>query len=185
MMSIKPCHCGLRIKADEYLALSNDGFRYELLDGIVYLSPRPSFQHQRTITEIARQLGNYLDRHRIGEAAHSIDFKLNENVVYRPDVIFLSNEKAARCGNAVTEVPDLIVEIISPDSRSFDTQTKRGDYEAAGVHEYWLIDPVRKTFCFYVLENGQYREAPSVDDPFLSIILPGFALDLNSIRRLF
>lgn len=171
--------------ADEYLALPEDLlFRYELVDGVVFMSPSPTFDHQRIGAEVVAQIVQFLRKNPIGEVAYEVDVRLGDHLVYRPDVVFLRSDKAAKCGRAITEVPDLVVEIVSPDSRSYDSRTKRADYEEAGVGEYWLIDPDRETFQFFVLEQGTFRESPASGDIYRSSVLPGFALDLASIRRL-
>jgi Uma2 family endonuclease len=85
----------------------------------------------------------------------------------------------------VRETPDLIVEVISPDSRRYDSETKRRDYEAAGVGEYWLIDPQRRTFQFFVLRDGALVEAKATGTEYAATVLPGFVLDLERLRQLF
>ena len=149
------------------------------------MSPSPTFRHQQVITEIAIQIGNFLRDHPVGRVAVEIDVRLRDDLVYRPDVVYLSNEKAARCGDAITVPPDLIVEIVSPDSRAFDARTKRADYESAGVGEYWIIDPERDEFTFLVLRSGRFTDAPPTGDHYAAGVLPGFELDLPRVRRLF
>jgi len=176
---------GLRMSAVEYLSLEDDGNRYELIDGVVCMSPSPSFWHQKIITEIASQIRVFLDQNPLGDVAVEVDVRLRENLVYRPDVVFLSAAKAGRCRDALTETPDLIVEVVSPDSRPFDTKTKRRDYEQAGVGEYWLIDPERESFTFLVLDDRTFAEKAQTDSAFESTVLPGLVLDLERIRQMF
>ncbi len=177
---------GLRMSADEYLALPEEqGYRYELVNGVVCMSPSASFGYQRIIAKIAFYLGDFLELNPIGHVAVEVDVKLRDDLVLRPDLIFLTLDKAARCKTHVTEVPDLVIELVSQDSRSMDTQTRRADYEAAGVREYWIIDPIRKTFTFLVLRDGRYQEVLPVSNRFQSTVLPGFELDLDAVRRLF
>ncbi|TWT43781.1 hypothetical protein RAS1_01800 [Phycisphaerae bacterium RAS1] len=178
-------HFGLRMSAGEFLALPESHVRYELVDGVAIVSPSPGFWHQKIVFEICRQIDDHLRQHPVGEVVSDIDVKLRDDLVYRPDVVFLSAAKAARVDERITEPPDLVVEVISADSRSFDTQTKRADYEAAGVAECWLIDPERQSMRFLVLEGGRYREATVAGDKYASVALPGFELDLGRDRRLF
>lgn len=190
MSAIAPQHDharydGWRLSADDYLALPPDGFRYELIDGVVRMSPSASFTHQLIAAEILIQIGAYLTKHPIGVATMEVDIKLADGCVYRPDVVFLNSEKASRCGVHVTEPPDLIVEVISVESRIDDTETKRGRYEAAGVGEYWLIDPAREELTFLQHVAGRYVEMTPSQDGFDSSAIPGFRLDLSRIRRLF
>lgn len=179
------CYRGLRMSADEYFALGETFERYELIDGVVCMSPSPSLGHQRIIADITIQIGAFLATDPLGDVAVEIDVRFVDDLVYRPDVIFLSKEKAARCRERVTEVPDVIVEVISPDSRSFDTQTKKHDYERFGVGEYWLIDPQRKSFAFFRLAKGKFVEAEADGDTFRSQSIDGLSLDLSRLRALF
>ena len=176
---------GLRMTAKEYLALPQDGFKYELIDGVVCMSPSANFRHQTIQGRIVGQIDAYLLGNPIGKVAPEADVRLGPDLVYRPDVVFVRSDKAVRCGAAVTEVPDLVVEIISPESRSYDSKTKRGDYEATGVGEYWLIDPEQKSFRFLVLRDGAFVEAVPTGDRYAAHVLPGFELDLDLVRRLF
>lgn len=176
---------GLRMSADEFLALPEDPVRYELIDGVVQMSPSASYRHQQVHAEIFFQVCRFLDAHPLGSMVADIDIRLRDDLVYRPDLVFLTAAKAALCHDRVTEVPDLIVEIISPDSRAFDSQTKLHDYEAAGVGEYWLIDPLQQSMRFFVLTDGTYRDAaPATPNRFASSVLRGFELDLDRLRAL-
>ncbi len=176
---------GRRMTAEEFLALPESTERYELIDGVVIMSPSASFWHQRIVTEIVRQISAYLESHPIGVVVTDVDVRIAEDVVYRPDILFLTNSKAERVTTAVTETPDLLVEIVSPSSRALDVQTKRGDYEAAGVREYWVIDPRKNALVFLVLESGRYRETSAAGESYTSAVLPGFKPDLARLRQLF
>lgn len=186
MSDIGGSHQSLRMTADEFLALGETFERLELIDGAVCVSPSGSLPHQRIIVELAGQLGAFLRKSQIGIAVMSVDVRLTDRLVYRPDLIYLFNEKAARCGARVTDVPDVIVEVISPDSSRLDPETKKRDYEHAGVQEYWIIDPLESSFEFYHLENGRFvaAPAPAAGDRFESRAIPGFALELPPIRAI-
>ncbi len=177
---------GLRMSADEYLALPEDPCaRYELIDGVICMSPSPIFRHQVLLTELSRQLGDYLLANPNGLVAVEVDVRLGDDLVYRPDLVFLSHEKAARCNPYITEVPDLIMEILSPSSHRMDQETKRGDYEKAGVREYWIVNPDDLTISVLVLRDGQYRANKTGDAGPCSVVLPGFALDIERLKSLF
>ena len=149
------------------------------------MSPSASFGHQDIAGEILFQIRAFLERKPLGRVVTDVDVRLGERLVYRPDLVYLSAAKAARVKGRVTEPPDLIVEIISADSRQRDTRTKRDDYERAGVAEYWLIDPELGTFQFLVLRDGRYVEASAAPERFASTVLPDFELDFARVRRLF
>lgn len=176
---------GLRMTADGFLALPEDRRHYELVDGVVVMSPSPSFWHQEIIAEILFQIRAFLEDRPLGTVVTDIDVKLTDDLVYRPDIVFLNAAKAARVDVRVTEAPDLIVEVISPDSRGYDSRTKREDYERAGVGEYWLIDPEKEAFTFLLHRGGSFHEVAPAAQRHAASVLPGFELDLERVRRLF
>ncbi len=181
---------GLRMSANEYFALEDDGFLYELVDGVVCMSPSPTPEHQDAATQIAVQIGSYLDKNPVGKVFVELDVNLGRgptggDIVYRPDVVFIRTEKVARNRKRIDEPPDLAVEIISDTSRRYDTETKKGDYERAGVMEYWIIDPQRGTMSFFRLQSGRYESIPQQGDKFTSEAIPGLVLDLSRVKRTF
>lgn len=181
---------GLRMTAEEYLRLKDDGCRYELIDGVICVSPSPTLVHQEIITQLAIEIGLHLRTSPGGKVAVEIDVHLGKgstgrDLVYRPDVVFLSKHRAAECHERIVGPPDVIVEVISPDSRQHDTVKKKSDYERCGVPEYWLIDPEHDTMTFYRLAGGRYVQIEPVEGSYNSMAIPGFALDLVRIRSFF
>ena len=173
------------MSADGYRALEDDGFRYELINGVVILSPSPTPRHQSVLFEVSTQLGVFLHAHAIGRAYPETDVRLDDDLVYRPDIVFLRAERVRDNWECISVPPDLVVEIVSPQYRAFDTETKKSDYERFGVAEYWLIDPDRDEIKFYRLEDGKYREVGPTGDRFASEVIAGFELDLPALRRSF
>ncbi len=182
-----PIYDGMRATADEFLALPDDEFRYELIDGVILMSPSPLPLHQHVALVIARQLADYLERNALGMVFPEVDVQLGDALVYRPELVFIRKEQLARIATKVTFPPDLIVEVISPASRIRDTRTKFADYERCGVREYWLIDPANDSATFFRLADGRYRDVSpaSGHDSFASQAVPGFTLDLAAVRKAF
>lgn len=176
---------GLRMNADEYLALGESQERYELIDRVVCMSPGPSSLHQRIITEVAIQIGAFLKTHPVGEVAVEVDVRFSDTLVYRPDVVFLSAVKADRCRDRVTEVPDVVIEVVSPDSNRLDVETKMRDYERFGVGEYWLIDPLRGTTRFFRRQGDRFVSVTPSADTFVSLVISSFGLDLVRLNDMF
>jgi Uma2 family endonuclease len=91
-----------------------------------------------------------------------------------PDVFFVATENSERIKEQYFEgAADLVIEVISPESVTRDTQDKFEEYEAAGVKEYWIIDPNRRTANFYGFdENNRYKMLPiSADGIFESRVI--------------
>lgn len=187
----EPLYRGLRLTAEEYFELPDDGYRYELIDGVVCMSPSPMPKHQEIITHIAVEIGTFLRAHKLGKVYVEIDVVCGKtrrggDLVYRPDVVYVQKERVPRGNKARIAAPvDLIVEVISPDSRRYDSATKKVDYERAGVEEYWLLDPELENATFLRLRDGRYQEIAATGDVFESEAIPGFCLDLEMLRELF
>ncbi|TWT40911.1 hypothetical protein RAS1_35980 [Phycisphaerae bacterium RAS1] len=182
-----PLYDGLRATADEYLALADDDFRYELIDGVILMSPSPLPLHQRVAFEIAYQLEAFLRQRPIGMVVPEVDVKLSDKLVYRPELVFVRQDNLKRIAPRITFTPDVVVEVISPASRGRDTRTKFDDYQRVGVAEYWLIDPQNEATTFYRLEGDRYVDAspPAGQEAFESRAVEGFSLDLVALRRAF
>lgn len=104
--------------------------------------------------------------------------RLDENTVRIPDVAFFKKGNLGKIKPTHSEGgADLVVEIVSPDSRERDRGRKFYEYERAGVEEYWIVDPERRRAEFYRLREGAYEPVlPDVDGKFHSSTLPGFFL---------
>ena len=178
-------YAGLRMTADEYLALEDDGRKYELISGVVVMSPSPTTKHQQVLMEIAYQVKAFLRQHSLGGLYPETDIRLSTNLVYRPGLVFIRAERVRANWPRISEPPDLVVEVVSPESRRYDAETKRSDYERYGVREYWLIDPDLETMTFLRLDGSAYVPMQPQGDELASAVLPGFKLDLKAVRASF
>ncbi len=110
----------------------------------------------------------------------------NDAVVYCPDIVFVSNSSFDRVYDAYIEgPPDIIFEVLSVESTAIDRGEKFVAYEAYGVREYWLIDPVRELADLYHLgPDGHYDEfRPDIAGRLRSRVLRGFTLDLDLLWK--
>ena len=187
-----PQYDGLRLSADEYFDLPEDpDRRYELVNGLVVMSPSPSIRHQEVAGEMLFQIYEFLQHHAMGSVVFGVDVDLGLSVeggdiVYRPDLIFIRSEKLVNMGDHVRGVvPDLVVEIVSPFYRRYDLETKKSDYERAGVLEYWVIDPEQHDLHFWRLSSGRYEPVAATGVTLVSQAVPGFTLDVVRVQALF
>jgi Uma2 family endonuclease len=96
-----------------------------------------------------------------------------------PDVLFVATEHLDRIKQTYLDGPaDLVVEVISPESRGRDRGEKFFEYQEARIPEYWLLDPETERAEFYQLdERGAYHTIePGADDVYRAVALPGFWL---------
>ncbi len=98
-----------------------------------------------------------------------------------PDVLVVLTEHLDRVRQNYLDGPaDLVIEIISPGSRRRDTVEKFGEYEQAGVPEYWILDPERQEALFYTLTEGAYEALqPDASGRLDSRVVPGLWLQVD------
>lgn len=96
-----------------------------------------------------------------------------------PDLLYAAKEHLSRLRSVYLEGPaDLVVEIVSPDSRRRDRIEKLAEYERAGVPKYWIVDPERREAEFHQLDSGgAYRRVPpDAEGVYRSRVLEGLWL---------
>lgn len=95
-----------------------------------------------------------------------------------PDLLFIAKSRASFIKPTQVEgAPDLIVEIVSPDSFSRNWRDKYFDYQRAGVREYWIIDPASQRLEAYARgTGGKYRPIEEAEERMTSSVVPGFFL---------
>ena len=176
-----PLYIGVRCSADEYLALEHDGFRYQLINGVVIMSPRPTPHHQSILLAILRQI-DPVALSLGGAVLPEVDLRLSPDLVYSPDICYVAPGRDFPRDRALSIVPDMIVEILSPSSRRMDLRTKKSDYERFGVREYWVVEPDEQRVRVFRLRDGVYAETICEGSTANSEAIPGFAIDLDALR---
>jgi Uma2 family endonuclease len=160
-----------------------EGQRTEWHAGKVVRKVSNNLQHNLVILFLCQVFGWFMAKRSIvGKVVQSgYPMFISDKVPARePDIMLVLAEHFDRLKPTYLEGPaDLAVEIISSDSASTDRGDKFIEYEAAGVPEYWLLDPIRKSADVFVLDQEGHYQRTSLDDRgrLVSSILPGFALD--------
>src|ERR1035438_5599867 len=135
----------LRLTNADLEAMPDDGNRYELIDGELYVSTAPSFNHQTILVNIAFAIMNYLREHPIGRVAPGVGVIFDDYNGVIPDLVFATNERMRKTlvGGRFRAAPDIVIEILSPGSSNErrDRHVERSLYAARGVSEYWIVDP--------------------------------------------
>jgi len=181
---------GLRMSAEDFLALPESKEHYELVDGVVLMPPSPTLLHQAIVAELVFQMKSFLVRSEIGQVYPDVDVHLGagpggREIVYRPDLVFVSADRIGEARDRLRSLPSLVVEVVSPATRAFDWNTKKADYEQAGVQEYWVVDPGKHAVVMFRLSQGRYAETSVTGEVFASHALPGFELNLARLHALF
>jgi Uma2 family endonuclease len=139
---------------DDYMELPEDGNQYEIVSGILELRPSPSTSHQRLSHTIDHLITDQCKNEYIIICA-PIDVFFADNETRQPDIVMIhrSREEIVE-ERGIVGAPDLVVEIISPNSAKRDRLQKKEIYERSGVPEYWIVDPFNKTIEQYTLRKG-------------------------------
>lgn len=163
---------------EEFLAWADEDTLAEWVDGEVVMYTPASKRHQDIGGFLYEVLRAYARPRRLGEVVQA-PFQMKLEHGREPDLLFVAQEHLERLKETYLDGPaDLVVEIISPESLERDRGAKFAEYEAGGVAEYWLLDPLRRWAEFYQLgEEGRYEIAfIGREGVYHSETLPGFWL---------
>jgi Uma2 family endonuclease len=170
-----------RITFEEFLEWLDEDTHAEWVDGAVIMMSPASDQHQDLVEFLITILRLFNESHEAGWVRIA-PFVMRTDVHpsgREPDILFVAKERIHLVQSTFLDGPaDLIVEIVSPESIGRDRGEKFVEYEAAGVREYWLIDPLRQQAEFYQLSaEGLYRPgAIGSNGIYQSVVLKGFWL---------
>jgi len=144
---------------NHYVALQDDGHRYEIVDGVLYMLLSPSEPHQSAVAWLCHYLMFHVQVVGLGRTYIApFDVELAADVVVQPDVIAVLNAQREKITpSRIVGAPDLVVEVSSPATIGYDRRQKQDAYARAGVSEYWIADAAAKTVEVLFLEENVYQ----------------------------
>jgi Uma2 family endonuclease len=151
--------------------LPDDNLKYELLDGILLVSPAPIPRHQRAILRLGRILDDACpEDHEVFLAP--LDWRPDNRTNLQPDLLVVAKDRIGE--KNIQQNPAIVVEVLSPSSRRYDRLLKFGRYAEAGIPQYWIVDPDRPAVEVYDLdESGAYALVASAEgDATLTVAGP-------------
>ncbi len=170
---------------EDYLALDG-AYLLEYVDGCLQVLPMPDALHQA----IAFVLANMLVSYAAADAEARVKLSpfpvyLNEKKYREPDVCYMRGINAHRRNKKFWIGADLVVEVISESNRDHDFKTKLDDYAAAGIPEYWIIDPEQNSIHIFSLAGDRYVPHGKFEVGAIatSPSLTGFAVDVGELFR--
>jgi len=158
----------------------------ELVDGRVEVPEMPTKTHQQIVHALLTAFLGYLRLRRTGDAiAAPYRVRLRMGGFREPDITVYRRDHLDRFGERFGGVPDLVVEVVSDDpaSRIRDYEDKRREYAAAGIPEYWIVDPGAGRVLVLSLESGDYVTAAEhrLEEPVHSRLFADFSVTISSL----
>ena len=163
--------------------------RYEIVDGELFVTRAPHWNHQAICVNIGTLLNLWSDESGLGEAAINpgIIFSDSDNVI--PDVVWASHQRLEQLldeAGHLTAAPELVVEVLSPGKTNErrDWEAKLKLYSVRGVLEYWIVSWQEQRVEVYRRENAVLTLAATLygQDELTSLVLPGFS---NLVSKFF
>lgn len=167
--------------------LPEDGNRYELIGGELYVSTAPELIHQRTVGNIHFAFKGFLKENPVGEILYGPGVILSDYDGVIPDLVYLSNERRAEVatGTRIYGAPNLVLEILSPGMQKMerDRKVKLKLYDKYGVDEYWIVDTRARAIEVYRRESGKLAFFTTFlnDEAVTTPLLPGFSCDVSRL----
>ena len=172
---------------EDYRQLPDDGWRYEVMEGVLHRTPAPRTIHQEVLGNLVDLFRAWVKERGLGKVFFApTDVKLSGGLgnPVQPDLFYLATEHLQFVREALVEgSPDLIVEVLSPTNWMDDRRDKYRIYAQAGVREYWIVDPEQETVEIFTLRGSSYelRGRYSHGEEASSEVLDGFAAPLDEI----
>ncbi len=164
--------------------MPDDGNRYELYDGELWVVPAPILLHQIVIGRLYVALVEHVRHHGGAAFAAPLDIVLSDYDVVQPDVVYFGPGTTARLDpfEYIRVPPDAAFEVLSPSTAWNDRGRKRKLMERFGVSEYWVLDPRGRSIEVSRLSRDGYGEPVGVfRDRCASSIIPGFEIELAEL----
>lgn len=172
---------------DDLEAMPEDGNRYEVIEGELFVSRAPGLPHQLVTTNIIGCFLRFLDGHPIGRIVPTPGLILSKYSGVIPDLVFYSHGRGREiiANDRLNAAPEIVIEILSPGRENIarDKVAKRQLYARHAVNEYWIVDTENRSIEVYRLQNQILDLAVVLknSDEVTSPSLPGFACSLTKI----
>lgn len=174
-----------RVSYTDLQQAPEDGRRYELYDGEVFVVPAPFPRHQQVVLDLAMRLDRYARTTGGKVLASPIDIVFSEFNVLQPDLVFFQSARRhfVKPDEAIRFPPDLVVEVISPNTATTDRSMKMQMYGRYAVPEYWIVDPRAREIELHQLTDRGFALARVVSAPDVlrSIVLQGLEIPTGEL----
>jgi Uma2 family endonuclease len=169
---------------ENYLNLDG-GLLVEYTDGFIRVLPMPTLLHQWIVRFLFRTLDAFVAERGLGEVLQApLPVEIASTKYREPDIVFLKPQRIKKW-KGYPAGADLVIEVVSEGEVNWkrDHVEKRDEYAAAGISEYWIVDPQEKAISVLALSDKHYREHGTfrVGDSATSVLLDGFACAVQDV----
>ena len=178
-----------KMSYNQFLAMTEESdYRYEYIDGEIYLLASPRFEHQNALTQLLQLLFPKFTDKSCSVLSAPLDITLSRDItpdkknVVQPDLMIICDTDNVENGKYLG-IPELIVEILSPSTRSKDMIKKLDLYMASGIKEYWLVDIENRQILLYSFEDFLLKTMMSyhINQTFQSLLYEQISFDVSAI----
>lgn len=176
---------GTRFLASDIWDAPDNGKKYEVINGDLYVSPSPAWKHQLQLSNLFEFVKVWVRLHRLGYVVTApTGVVLDDENGLEPDLIYLSHAREHFItARGVEGPPDLVVEVLSPSTEARDRGLKLHWYAASGVPHYWILDTNGPTIEERVLGENSYQLVGmfGTGTVFRPTVFPGLEIPLDEI----
>lgn len=162
----------------------DDDLKAEFINGEMVVHSPVKKQHTDAVGFLYKIADTFVRLAKLGYVGYEKVMTALTRNDYEPDVVFFGNEKAStfKKGHWKYPAPDFVVEVLSEGTEQRDRGIKFEDYEAHGVQEYWIVDPVEEMVEQYFLQDGHFKlHLKAGQGPIESRVITGFCIDIRAI----
>ena len=168
---------GRALTREDLAEMPDGGHRYELLDGVLVVSPAPSTRHQRALRNVFRVVDAACPES-LEVLFAPLDVVLADDTVMQPDLVVARVEDLTERDLPVA--PVLAIEVLSPSTRGIDLLLKKDRLERAGCAHYWVVDPGEPaSITAWALVEGTYRQVSHVTGPDVLAVSEPFEVTVS------
>ena len=163
-----------------------EGRRAELIDGQIYDMAPPAREHQKIVAQLIRIIGNYIEAKNgdceVYPAPFAVFLNEDEKNYVEPDISVVC-DKDKLSDKGCNGSPDWIIEIVSPSTERMDYGIKLFKYRSAGIREYWIINPQKKTIIVFDFEKEERTEEYKFEDDVPVCVYEGFVINIERLLK--
>ena len=165
---------------ERYFAQAPERGFYEFKDGELIVHSAVNVEHQDLVLFLVSLLRVFVSKKSLGKVLGGpCTFRVREGLAREPDIFFVSNERLAGIREQYAGGADFVIEVVSEGGRTRDFKEKAGEYEAAGVAEYWVVDPAAREVVVHRLDQGSFAVETLREGRLESTAVPGFRIEVE------